>query len=81
MSKGSPIIPVRVPADLLAQVDEFIARTADKRPDGAFTRTSFILKCVADKLAHIYRSNRKHRKKEKACTSTSLTPPASPVKP
>lgn len=62
MSAGSPIVPIRVPADLLAAVDAVIARTADTRRDGPWTRTSFILSAVREKLQHMHRSNRKNRR-------------------
>lgn len=75
MSKGNPIVPIRLDPVLVAQIDDVIARTADTRRDGPYTRSSFIVKAILDKLAHIHRSNRKNRK-ERACTSTSSAPPA-----
>lgn len=63
MSKGSQIIPVRFPAHLLQLVDAVVARSADKRPEGPWTRSSFILKAVEDKLQHMLRSRRPKRQR------------------
>ena len=43
MAKGSPVLSVRIPAELLELVDQIIARTADTRQDGPWTRSSFII--------------------------------------
>jgi metal-responsive CopG/Arc/MetJ family transcriptional regulator len=54
--KGSHIVPVRVPAELQAALDEVIARSVDSRPEGPWTRSSFIIKAIQDKLRHMARA-------------------------
>lgn len=61
MSKGSPVLRVRIPPALLAEIDRIIARTADSRPDGPWTRSSFILYALRERLSHMERS-RAYRK-------------------
>jgi hypothetical protein len=56
MSKGSKIVGVRIPAELLGLMDEVIARSVDTRRDGPWTRSSFILKAIEEKLAKMARS-------------------------
>lgn len=56
--KGSPIIPIRIPADLLDRVDARVERskTHCKIP---FNRSTFILTAIAEKLAHYSRASRR----------------------
>jgi len=56
MSKGSQIVPVRIPAELLVLVDRVIARSVDTRRDGPLTRSSFILAAIEEKLEKMARS-------------------------
>ena len=58
MSKGSPIIPVRIPADLLDEIDARVARSVlfHKVP---LTRSAFIILAMREKLDHYKRSCRK----------------------
>ncbi len=49
MAKGSPVVAVRIPAELLALVDEIIARSASTRSEGPWTRSSFIIKAIEEK--------------------------------
>jgi len=46
MSKGSPIVPIRFPVELLARVDREVARAAGTRAGGLRTRSSFVLAAV-----------------------------------
>jgi hypothetical protein len=63
MSKGSPIVPIRfADAELLAQIDAAVDSSVINRKDEPWTRTSFILSAVREKLAHMERA-RKSRKK------------------
>lgn len=55
-SRGSPVVTVRIPAELLELVDEIIARSADTRKDGPWTRSSFIVKAIEEKIAKMARS-------------------------
>ena len=58
MSKGSPIIPIRFPQELLAQVDKEVARAERTRPGEPWTRSSFVLAAVRAFLAKRERSRR-----------------------
>jgi metal-responsive CopG/Arc/MetJ family transcriptional regulator len=51
MSKGSPIVPIRIPPLLLVQIDQIVDRSAH-------TRSSFIIAAIEEKLRHRERSNR-----------------------
>lgn len=62
MGKGSPVIPIRFPVDLLAVVDQEVSRSADYRTDGPWTRSSFVLAAVREKLAKMERSRKWRRK-------------------
>ncbi len=56
MAKGSPVITVRIPAELLELVDDIIARSADTRRDGPWTRSSFIVAAIEEKIEKMARS-------------------------
>lgn len=56
MAKGSPVLSVRIPVELLALVDEVIARSAGTRKDGPWTRSSFIVAAIEEKLEKMARS-------------------------
>jgi len=49
-------VPVRIPAELLALVDQVVARSLDTRRAGPWTRSSFIVAAVEEKLAKMARS-------------------------
>jgi hypothetical protein len=59
MSKGSQIVPVRIPAELLGLVDDAVARSAHTRKNGPWTRSSFILAAIEEKLNKMARSSGK----------------------
>jgi len=61
MSKGSKVVPVRVPPLLLSMMDKTIVRLNKRRKDAPFTRSSFLLTCVLDKFDHLERSLRSSR--------------------
>lgn len=56
MAKGSPVLSVRIPTELLALMDEVIARSAATRKDGPWTRSSFIVAAIEEKLDKMARS-------------------------
>jgi len=66
MSKGSKVLPFRIPAELLAEVDGVIERSHDTRAGEPWTRTAFILAALKEKLAHMRRSNTKKKKRRSA---------------
>jgi metal-responsive CopG/Arc/MetJ family transcriptional regulator len=56
MARGSPVLSVRIPVELLALVDEVIALSAATRKDGPWTRSSFIVAAIEEKLEKMARS-------------------------
>lgn len=61
-SKGSPIVPIRVPQLLLVQIEQVVERWNASRPPppGAdqWTRSRFIIDAIEEKLRHLERSRR-----------------------
>jgi hypothetical protein len=56
MSKGSQVVTVRIPAELLALMDQAVARSVHARRDGPWTRSSFIVDAIEEKLNKMARS-------------------------
>jgi hypothetical protein len=56
MARGSPILSIRIPAELLELVDQAVARSVDTRKDGPWTRSSFIVAAIEEKLKKMARS-------------------------
>jgi hypothetical protein len=56
MSRGSPKVTFRIPAELLALVDQIILRSADTRRDGQWTTSSFIVRAIEEKVSKMARS-------------------------
>jgi hypothetical protein len=59
MSRGSPVLTVRIPAELLQLVDEAVARSVYTRKEGPWTRSSFAVAALEEKLQKMARSNGK----------------------
>lgn len=57
-SKGSRIIPIRLPSDLLDQVDKAVQGSELRRKGEPWTRSSFIRRAIEEKLAHAARSRK-----------------------
>lgn len=55
MSKGSPVIRVRVPAELKAAMANAIEQANAYTRDEPYTGSSWIRKAIADKLNHLQR--------------------------
>lgn len=68
MSKGSPIVKLRLPGDLQAQVEQEIERTNCNRAAEPFTVSTWIRAAIVEKLAHARRSRCK-KSKEGACVA------------
>jgi len=66
--EGSQIIPVRIPAELLAQIDASVAWSIECKPGEPWTRSSFILDAVREVFRHRAREKkaRKARQARKA---------------
>jgi metal-responsive CopG/Arc/MetJ family transcriptional regulator len=49
-------VTLRIPAELLELVDEIIARSAQTRRNGPWTRSSFIVAAIEEKIDKMARS-------------------------
>jgi len=56
MSKGTRVVPVRIPPELLNAVDEQIKASNPRRQGEPWTRSQFILDAIAEKLHKMKRS-------------------------
>lgn len=56
-SKGSRVVPVRIPQALLEKIDAAVTRSVEGKKGEPWTRSSFIVAAVMDKLAHMERSS------------------------
>jgi hypothetical protein len=72
MSKGSPIITLRLPPALLTLVRSAIARSEHTRFEGPWDLSSFIVAAIREKLAHMERSNRPRRKAKQPPESAAM---------
>lgn len=59
MSKGSPYVPIRIPADLLDKIKEQIAMTNRFIADEEYVLSSWLRKAAEEKLAKMVRSRRR----------------------
>lgn len=49
-SKGSPIVTLRIPADLLAQVERAVESNNDHRSGQPYDRTAWIIQAIRERL-------------------------------
>lgn len=63
MSKGSPIVLLRVKQEVLDQIDAAVARSVDTRHDEPYTRSSWIMSAILAKLDHPARAKRSKEKR------------------
>lgn len=61
MSKGSPVVPIRIPATLLERIETQIAESNPRRKGEPWTRSAFILSAIEEKLAKMERSRKGSR--------------------
>ena len=59
MSKGSPIVPVRVPPLFLHLLKQAVIKGNRKRRGAPYTLSSWILTACREKLDHLERSSKK----------------------
>jgi len=57
-SKGSKIVPVRIPQEMLDEMQEMIASRNFNAPGEPWDVAKFIRKAVAEKIAHMKRSRK-----------------------
>lgn len=65
MSKGSPIVNVRVPAELLSEIEAAVERSQDIRQDGGYTLSSWIIAAIRERIAKHVRSAASGRARKK----------------
>lgn len=63
MSKGSPIIPIRINQIDLDRINAAIAQVNKRRRFAPYTRSSWIMSAIQDKLAHMTRGQKARSKK------------------
>lgn len=68
MSKGNPIVKVRVPRDVLAEVNNAIDSHARRSSREPHTMSSWLLDAIKEKLAHIARSKKSSAKRRRSET-------------
>jgi hypothetical protein len=56
MSKGSPLVIVRMPAKLIDEMDRVMHLANHRRRGEPLTRSTFVRAAVKEKLAHMHRS-------------------------
>lgn len=62
MSRGSKIVPVRIPDELLDEVEVAVSSQNYHTKGEPHTLSGWIRKCIAEKLAHLKRSNKKRKR-------------------
>jgi hypothetical protein len=63
MSKGSPIIPIRINQIDLDRIEAAVRTTNRRRNLAPYTRSSWIMAAIQDKLDHMARSKKAKAKK------------------
>ena len=72
MSRGNPIVQMRVDEEFLAMIDAAIASRNEHSREAPWTRSDWLRQAAMDKLAHIKRSKAKKRRNEKSATSEDM---------
>lgn len=76
MSKGSKIIPVRIPDELLTDLENAVKSANSTRREMPYTVSAWIRKCVEEKLAHLKRSRKRPPGRTGHPRDTGNIPPA-----
>jgi hypothetical protein len=61
MSRGTPLTPIRLSADLVALIDAEVARQNATRADPPYNRSSWIRQAIQQRLDHLARARRRKR--------------------
>jgi hypothetical protein len=56
MSKGSPLIALRLPGETLAMLDQLIEKNNRSKRGEPWTRSSWLRDCIIDKVFHQFRA-------------------------
>lgn len=65
MSKGSRVVPVRMPDELMEEIMAYIVRRNWATMTEPYSLSTFIRKAIREKLDHAKRSSRKNRRTDK----------------
>lgn len=58
MSKGTRVYSLRIPPEVMAQVQDFVARNFDRYPNGELTVTKFIVDAIRERFGKLDRAKR-----------------------
>lgn len=64
MSKGSKIVPVRIPDRLFSAIVDAMEAANRTRFEEPYVLSTYVRKCLVDKLDHLQRSKKRARKSE-----------------
>lgn len=64
MSKGSPFVAIRVPADLLAALDASVESCNHSRTEEPYDRSAWIRVAIRERLAKLARGRKPQRKRK-----------------
>jgi len=72
MSKGNPIVPIRIERPILMEMEAVIRKRNENSPNAPWTRTSFIVTAILEKIMHMERSRKKRKRKSKSPKQDSI---------
>ena len=76
--QGSPIVPVRFPPELLAEVQDVVKGSVHRRRAEAWDVSSFIRTAVRDKLDHMRRARACYGGRKRPQPPQAQDPPQTP---
>lgn len=76
MSKGTRIYSLRIPPELMGQVQDFVQRNFDRYPNGELTVTRFIVDAIRERLGKLERAKRSGRRSAERKRQGVIHPPA-----
>ena len=74
MSKGLQIVPVRMSADLISEIDAAIRSAEASTHATLYSRSTWIRKAIVEKLDHTKRAKKVRKRKGGSTSSTSTAP-------
>lgn len=66
MSIGNPVVTLRMPIEMLEILDGEIQLVNKSKGDALYDRSLFILTAIAEKLHHLERGRKRHKKTDKS---------------
>lgn len=65
MSKGTPVITIRIPPGVVQQIDEIAKQSINRKATEPWTRSSWIMQAIVDKLDHVRRGREASKRRRK----------------